>query len=125
MLLILVFRTFFYYIRIKNDNCCFFILITVTVCCRNDYCEWLLDSGAAGQSILLYSEAMSLLCSHNDTINIYDGKFSSVIVSYTPHRRKQTVAQWLACQTRNLPGVINNTRHVKGSCCILDQEHLP
>ncbi|XP_045203869.2 embryonic protein UVS.2-like isoform X2 [Mercenaria mercenaria] len=40
-------------------------------------CQWLIDSGVAGQSIILYSDNLDMDCSFGDFVNIYDGSSTS------------------------------------------------
>ena len=43
-------------------------------------CEWLIDSGVAGQLVMIYSDHYNIPCILNDNLNIYDGKYSSTFL---------------------------------------------
>ena len=43
-------------------------------------CEWLIDSGVAGQLVMIYSDHYNIPCFLNDNLNIYDGKYSPTIL---------------------------------------------
>lgn len=40
-------------------------------------CEWLIDSGVAGQLVMVYSDHYNIPCALNDNLNIYDGSSTS------------------------------------------------
>ncbi|XP_060565670.1 cubilin-like [Ruditapes philippinarum] len=46
-------------------------------------CQWLIDSGVAGQKIILYSDNINVDCAFGDIINIYDGSSTSDTTLHT------------------------------------------
>lgn len=55
------------------------IIYTICLYFSDQYCEWLVDSGVAGQRILLFADNISLNCANNDTVTIYDGESTRIV----------------------------------------------
>lgn len=45
---------------------------------NNLFCQWLIDSGVAGQPVFLYSDHLNMDCAYGDFVNIYDGSSTAV-----------------------------------------------